>query len=408
MQWSLVLLLVALAVVPLGVVAIIKDQPYAGTFSYTVPPGQYIYLPIHVTNGGRVSGNFNENQSQLITVYLFNQQQFDQYQANSSPPGLFSTTDQSRGTYAASIPAPGTYYVVTVHGTGYVRTAEQVTLTVRVDGTNLPYLGLESLAPIGAGSVVVAYVLQRRRNIRTISSLLQKNPNFGPGHGEYDDQILSITRDLCQQLRFQFNPITVYWIAWMKWAGIRAAPSDLCLLGVKGPRRGYVHLPAALRGRLEPGEWRPLIASSLIGNFRPELRRRRAAVNRIWRLTILAVIILTAAILSFINSLISMNNPFELFTSYPLYAIGASVAFFLIVFTARKVNMILRKYFLEADRLAAEIVGKTQIIQALQKIDSMKLGDLEERKSEKNTIWRRGGVLPWPGITQRIRNLEIV
>jgi Zn-dependent protease with chaperone function len=75
---------------------------------------------------------------------------------------------------------------------------------------------------------------------------------------------------------------------------------------------------------------------------------------------------------------------------------------------ARKVNLVFRKYFLEADRLAAEVVGKTQMLQTLGKIDSMRLADVEERKKEKLTVWKREGVFPWPSLTERIQNLETV
>lgn len=53
MRWALVLFLIAVFVVPIGVVALVKNQPYSASYTFTVPPGQYIYLPLHVSNGGR-------------------------------------------------------------------------------------------------------------------------------------------------------------------------------------------------------------------------------------------------------------------------------------------------------------------------------------------------------------------
>jgi hypothetical protein len=406
MKWSLVLLFVAATLAPLGIVAIIENQPYAETFSFAIPPSGYIYISIQITDGGRVSGNFSEGQSQLISVYVFNQQQLDQYQNNRPLASLFSTTDASSGTYAASILTPGTYYLVTAHGIGYEQTPEQLTLTLRVDGTNLPYLGLESLAPIAVGLLAAAYFLRKQQNRRLISLLLKATPNFGPGQGEEDNRILSIAKDLCRQLHAGFDPLTIYWIAWVPLAGIRAPPSDQCLLGVKGTRRGYVYLPAALRGKLEPSEWEPLIASSLIWSFRPELRRRRVLINRLWLLMMVLVAIAPLAILWFLRSLILVENPAGRFAIDQLSVLVFFVVVFLTIFSARQGNMNLRKYFLEADRLAAEVVGKDVTVRALQKIDSMGLADIEEGKKEKPTIWRRAGVLPWPSITLRIHKLE--
>jgi hypothetical protein len=408
MRWALVLYFIAVFLVPIGVLAIVKDQPYSGNFSFTVPPSQHIYLPLHVSNGGRISGDFVETSGQPVTVYVFNQQEYDQYRANGAASSLFSTMDLSQGTYSASIPAPGTYYVVTAHGTGYAQTSEPVTLSVKVDGTNLPYLGLESLAPVGGGLLVLAYVMRRRRNRLWIAARLKEIPNFGFGQGEEDSRILAIARELCQQLRLVYDPIAVYWIIWIKVGGLRVAPSDQCLLGVKGRGRGYVQLSAAIRGRLAPDEWRPLIASALIWNLQPELRRRRRAVNRRWWLTIPASTVLGILLLWLFNSFIPVHNPDEFILVTPLFFLGLFGVTLPIFLSARKANLVLRKYFLEADRLAAEVVGRTQMLQTLGKIDSMRLADVEERKKEKLTVWKRAGVFPWPSLTERIQNLEIV
>src|SRR6266516_5257848 len=405
MKWPLVLYLVGVLIIPLGAVAIIKDQPYSGSFSFTVPPGLSYYRSFHVINEGRISGDFIENQGQPVTIFVFNQEEFDQYPTTATPTSLFSATDLSHGTFAASISAPGTYYVVVAHGTGYDQAAEPVTLTVKLDGTNLPYLALESLAPIGAAALVSAFVLQKRRNEKLIASLVKEYPNVGLGQGEDDLQILGIAKELCQQLHLAFDPTAVYWIVWVKLGGVKPAPSDQCLLGVKGARRGYVHLPAALRGRLEHGEWRPLLASSLIYLFQPELRRRRRVVN-LWVLTIPIAIVLSLILLWISNSFIPLNSSVESLTLISLMFLGFFGAVLPILLSARKVNLVLQKYFLEADILAAAFVGKTQLIQILRKVDSMKLPELEAKKKYRVTIWKRGGVLPWPNITLRIQNLE--
>ncbi len=82
MKWDLVFFIAAFVVL-IGVIAIIKDQPYTVSYSFTVPPGQYIFLPLHVSNGGRISGAFVEASGQQVTVYVFSQQEYDQYQVNS-------------------------------------------------------------------------------------------------------------------------------------------------------------------------------------------------------------------------------------------------------------------------------------------------------------------------------------
>jgi hypothetical protein len=48
------------------------------------------------------------------------------------------------------------------------------------------------------------------------------------------------------------------------------------------------------------------------------------------------------------------------------------------------------------------------MLQTLGKIDSMRLADVEERKKEKLTVWKWGGVFPWPSLPERIQNMETV
>jgi hypothetical protein len=405
MRWPLVLYFIGIFMLPVGAVAIVNDHPRMATFAFTVPSGQYYYFQLHVSNGGLVSGSFVEAQGLPLAVYVLDQQQYDAYQAFRTSTSLFSATNLSQGTYKASIPAPGNYYIVLDHALGYYSTPEQVSLIVRVDGINLPYQVLESLAPIGAGLLVFAFFLRRRENRRFVSSLLKQYPNVGLGEGEDDSQILGIAQNLCQQLHLAFNPIAVYWIVWVKMGGIRAAPSDRCFPGVKGARRGYLHLPAALRGRLESGEWTALIASSLIWLFQPELKRKRRRLNRLWRLTILASIGLVVLVFWFLNTFAPLNYPIGFVANYPPLLLAFLIAMVPITILARKINLTYQKYCLEADKVAAEVVGKTQLIQILRKIDSMGLSDIEMRKKESDRIWKRDGVSPWPSISARIQSL---
>jgi hypothetical protein len=397
---------IGIFMLPVGVVAVVTDHPHTGSFAFTVPSGQYYYFQLHVSNGGRVSGSFVEVQGLPLAVYVFNQQQYDEYKAFRTSTSLFSATNLSQGTYEASISAPGNYYVVLDHALGYYSTPEQVSLTVSVDGTNLPYQVLESLAPIGAGLLVAAFFLRRRKNSRFVSSLLKQYPNIGLGEGEDDRQILDIAQNLCQQLHLAFNPIAVYWIVWVRLGGVRVAPSDRCFPGVKGARRGYLHLPAALRGRLEPGEWTALITPMLIWFFQPEPKRKRQRLNRLWMLTILASIGLVFLVFWFFNTFAPLNYPIGFVADYPPILLGFLLAMLPVTVLARKINLTFQRYFLEADKVAAEVVGRTQLIQILRKIDSMGLSDLEMRKKEKDRIWQRQGVSPWPSISTRIQNLE--
>jgi Zn-dependent protease with chaperone function len=108
----------------------------------------------------------------------------------------------------------------------------------------------------------------------------------------------------------------------------------------------------------------------------------------------------------FLNTFAPLNYPIGFVANYPPLLLGFLVAMLPVTLLARKVNLTYQKYCLEADKVAAEVVGKTQLIQILRKIDSMGLSDIEMRKKESDRIWKRDGVSPWPSISTRIQSLE--
>ncbi len=86
-----------------------------------------------------------------------------------------------------------------------------------------------------------------------------------------DATILEITQELCQQLEFKFRPAGVQWAAIDPRARQYSPPmpADQCAF-----RRNRVYLPRSMKNKLEPHEWKPLLASSLIYQYDRGLRLR--------------------------------------------------------------------------------------------------------------------------------------
>ena len=215
MKLSLAILLVALITGAFGLNAISRNVPYNGTFSITILPGEYHYLPLYIVGEGRLSFDFLETRSQLVSFYFLTEQQYDSYKSTGITAGLYSITNVASWTYATPIPATGNFYLILAHGTGFDQTSEQVTLNIKLDGTNSPYLGLEGITFVAIVALPVYYFLRKRENGRRILSFLKDNPNYGFGKDEDDARILTITRELCRDLRLQ----------------IRSAHPVLCCMG---------------------------------------------------------------------------------------------------------------------------------------------------------------------------------
>jgi hypothetical protein len=190
------------------------------------------------------------------------------------------------------------------------------------------------------------------------------------------------------------------------WIGTLGRPSDLPSDQIvpvsKGSKRGRIVFPSTLKGRLSTQEWRPLIASSLAFFFLQETRRIWK-YSRILRVMFFTAIAWTIVVLLTISTLLKSGDLLP-------YFIPSGIFFQAVLFLVLRywdLNVI-RNVRLEADRIAAGIVGAEQFIHILEKIDSMRIEDLEENKARKKTIWTRKGVYSWPNINERLNNLTVL
>lgn len=208
-----------------------------------------------------------------------------------------------------------------------------------------------------------------------------------------DGGILTRAGELSDLLGVSFRPVGITWMGNL--GHILSLPSDQSLFAVKGPRRGHVILPIALKERLELDEWRPLLASGMFYQLRPEVRR-------IWSVAVRLVTtsIIVAIVFPFLLPLIGLS-----IISFQAEGL-ILLALALWIILPRAVNFhVVRKLRLKTDRRVAEILGREQFLQVLEKINSLHIVDLDERKGEKLTMWKRR-VSPWPTITERIDNLK--
>jgi hypothetical protein len=228
---------------------------------------------------------------------------------------------------------------------------------------------------------------------------------LNPGvQGEEDERILGVTAELCETLRVSFRPLGVTWMATLGHAS--HLPSDQSGFITKGTKKGRLVLPLAVKGMLDVGEWRPLIASSLFFQFRPEIRRTWRVLSLLLQATF--IIAFLAGPFVFVTFLILESNRawgFEIYaTALVVFVIAV---YFLSRLSFRFFNLhVLAGLRLKADRLASQVVGTEQFIRTLQKIEAMRIEDIEERKAERRSIWKRRGVSPWPTIIQRLNNLQ--
>ena len=170
----------------------------------------------------------------------------------------------------------------------------------------------------------------------------------------------------------------------VSWAG-RADRSDEC--GFVDRKFNFLVLPKALMGRLQPEEWGPLIAVSIIRSKSGGKLARRAGLTRV---------VLPASLIGLVLVVVAIIFAKEQWTPLVLDVAGLASTVVLTLMYAPEG----KKITLLTDRRAAEVVGRENFLQVLQKIDGMGLKDVERLKA--GGLRRRFR----PSITERIDNLQ--
>ena len=225
--------------------------------------------------------------------------------------------------------------------------------------------------------------------------------------GAADEQdILRITKELIEQLNVSsFRPVSVSWAEYVpmtmpdsenmfpEMAGLvkREVPIGWCVF-----TWNRVVLPAEMKGKLDPEEWRPLLASSLIYEVKLSLRRN------------LGFILLSTPIIIDVLGwwgLFAVSTPAS---GIPALLLILDIAglFGALAIIGLLVKRFSRRLRLRADTLAAELVGRESLERVLEKMKGQGLVD-----SYAGVAW--GGGYPFsselmngrPTLTERITNL---
>jgi len=150
----------------------------------------------------------------------------------------------------------------------------------------------------------------------------------------------------------------------------------------------------SMKGKLDLEEWRPLMATSFIFQFKKWKMRSKHMITRLLLPEILAVV----AVLE-LSEIVS--EPY--FTVGMFTAVAAVLLFGVLFFSLSSLGRYIKKLMLMADVEAAELVGKEALLHTLRKIDDLGLEDLEKLKGTglKARFWG------WyrPSVPERIENL---
>lgn len=121
-------------------------------FTLTAGANHYVRYQFSVVTGGTVSGSFSA-YSGTVNVWVMTDAQHTAFISGGTLSYL-SASSGSNGTFSATLPSGGTYFVETGHGSGYETTVQTGTEEVTIDALpTTPFVA--SMAVIGLGAVLL-------------------------------------------------------------------------------------------------------------------------------------------------------------------------------------------------------------------------------------------------------------
>jgi hypothetical protein len=177
---------------------------------------------------------------------------------------------------------------------------------------------------------------------------------FLPPMDSYDTQLAREGEDICRVLDLPKHVKRITWMEPFRW---HTFDSDRCSFG-----RIVGYFPAQMKGRLEPKEWRPIMASS---RFLRQIHGNPPVRSII--VGIFAAFIFLTGIATASAGVFGWDGRFAL----ALVIISAAALALVNSYTQGR-----KKLRLQADLLAARVEGRQQFLSVLRKIQTFGLTDI--------------------------------
>jgi hypothetical protein len=121
------LAIVGLVLLALGAYTIFDSQcisAYHSTFN--ILPSKFFKITDNLKDTATITGQFKESSGRPITFLIMNSLQFASYQIGQGNASLYMVANQASGSISFSFPAADTYYLMFLHGSGYLTMTETI------------------------------------------------------------------------------------------------------------------------------------------------------------------------------------------------------------------------------------------------------------------------------------------
>jgi hypothetical protein len=149
---------------------------YHSTFNLL--PSKFFKITDNLKDTATLNGQIRETSGRTITFLIMNSQQFAAYQVGQGNTSLYSVKNTASTSVSFSFPSADTYYLVFLHGSGYLN----VTETVDFQRTYLALARFEffsGIVLVGIGVLEIFWGLRPRDTQRSGALPRQSGASYG-------------------------------------------------------------------------------------------------------------------------------------------------------------------------------------------------------------------------------------
>jgi hypothetical protein len=173
------LIAVGLLLLALGAYTIYDSNSasfYHSTFNLL--PSKFFKITDNLKDTATLNGQIRETSGRTITFLIMNSQQFASFQVGQGNTSLYSVKNTGSTAVSFSFPSADTYYLVFLHGSGYLNATE----TVDFQRTYLALARFEfysGIALVGIGVLEIFWGLRPRDTHRPEALSKQSGASYG-------------------------------------------------------------------------------------------------------------------------------------------------------------------------------------------------------------------------------------
>jgi hypothetical protein len=149
---------------------------YHSTFNLL--PSKFFKITDNLKDTAIINGQVRETSGRTVTFLIMNSQQFAAFQIGQGNASLYSVKNTGSTSISYSFPTADTYFLVFLHGTGYLNMTE----TVDFQRTYLALARFEffsGIALVGIGVLEIFWGLRPRENQRSWAPPKQSGASYG-------------------------------------------------------------------------------------------------------------------------------------------------------------------------------------------------------------------------------------